>query len=673
LAAVTAAVAALSTLLVAGQGQQEPAPPVFRSDIDVVRLDVTVVDKERRPVRDLTADDFLVTEDGRPQRIVAVTEIRASEDPPLTARMRFIPRDIAANDMVDRLGDGRVFVLLLDDFNIPFDDERIVRETRQMARYVVDGMGPSDVAAVVFTAYVGNTIDFTDDRTKLLDAINRFDPPKRDGFVPATPQGMGPTEGDIVQRWAPSLVRSQCFRSQPLAPTIETVTRRLSSIPNRRKTVVLMTTGVPLTVGETRGCSGELAGAIREAFRVAARANINVYPVDPAGVKGYEEYLQHPMRNMKGIFFPRAMDMGGASIVGRQHRDFMKTVAENTGGRAVVATDNIEGEIDRMYAEDGSYYLLGYQSSNTRADGKFREIKVTVKERSGLEVRARSGYFAPREGELARADRDPRASSNELLLSGLGSPIGVTLRVAATALAPAGPPPNRNATVAFVLTLGYPASAGSITERLTVTRNVYDVDGNAGTPVQDRHTLELAPAGIDGQRKHIYYALPLPPGRRQVRFEVRSSALDRSNSIVADVEVPDFGRSRMAVSNVVIGTGVTSGTPAEAAFGSLLPVIPTTERDFASGETPTAFVRIVQGSAATRVPVRVRTEITDGRDATVFEHVQEIAADAFTAEGVPVQTPLSFQKLERGPHVLSMTVEAPGVPAVRRDVLFRIR
>lgn len=665
-----AAAALLAVPLDAQNPTQEP--PVFRSDIDVVRLDVTVIDKDRRPVRDLTASDFMVTEDGRPQRIVAVSEIRAAEDPPLTARMRFIPRDVVANDRVDRLGDGRVFVLLLDDFNVPFDDDRIIRETRQWARYAVDSMGPSDVAAVVFTAQAGNTVDFTDDRTKLLDAIDRFQPPERTGFTQPTPRGMGPMEGDMVQRWAPVLARSECSRSQPLAATIERVTRRLSAIPNRRKTVLMLTTGVGLTVGESRGCPGELAQMIRDAFRTAARTNINIYPVDPAGTSGYQEYLQHPMRNMKGPFFPRAMDMGTASAYARQHRDFLKTVAENTGGVAVVATDNIEVELDRVFAEDGSYYLVGYQSSNTRADGRFRQIKVTVN-RPGLEVRARSGYFAPREGELARTERERRATTNELGLAGLGSTIGLSLRATAVAVAPAAAG-SRDATVAFALSLGYPASKGSIAEQLTVTRNVYTLDGEAGTPVQERVAYELGPAGLDGQRKALFYALRLAPGRRQVRFEVRSAALDRASSIVTEVDVPDLTRARLAVSGIVVGTGPTTGTPAEPAFGSLVPVLPTTERDFATNDAPVAFVRVFQGAlAGAPVPVRVRAEITDGRDASVFSTEKTLSAEQFGPEGVPVDLPLSLDRLERGPHVLSITAEATGASPIRRDLLFRIR
>jgi hypothetical protein len=254
----------------------------------------------------------------------------------------------------------------------------------------------------------------------------------------------------------------------------------------------------------------------------------------------------------------------------------------------------------------------------------------------------------------------------------MSNPIGVPLRATATALGPVASG-NRDATVAFVLTLGYPASAGAITERLTVTRNVYSLDGQAGTPIQDKVTLELSPAGIDGQRKHLYYALQMPPGRRQVRFAIHSTALDRSNSIVMEVEVPDFSRSRLAVSGIVLGTAPATSTPAGAAFGNTVPVVPTTDREFATNAAPMAFVRVVQGAAATPAAVRVRAEITDGRDATVFELEQSIPAEAFTPEGVPVEMPLSFEKLERGPHVLSVTAVAPGVPAVRRDLLFRIR
>lgn len=660
----------LGALLAATAALGAQEPPVFRADIDVIRLDVTVIDRDRAPVRGLTAADFTVTEDGRPQRIVAVTEIRASEnDPVLTPRMRFVPRDVAANDMVDRLGDGRVFVILLDDFNVPFDDEDIIRSTREAARYVVDSLGPSDVAAVVFTAQAGNTVDFTDDRQKLLTAIDRFDPPKRyPGYTAPTPRGPGPTEGDIVQRWAPVLMRSQCMRAQPLAPTLETVTLRLAAIPNRRKTVVLLSTGAPLTVGESRGCGGEQAAAIRAAFASALRANINIYTVDPAGNRGYENYLQHPMRNMSPGM--RNLSPQEAAARARTVRDFLRTVSENTGGRAVVSTDSPEPELDRMFAEDGSYYLVGYQSSNTRADGRFRKIEVSVKQ-PNVTVRARSGYFAAREGELVRSDRTPAASANELGLSGMSNPVGVSLRTAATAVGLADAGKSRDAMVGVVLTLGYPASAGTIDERLTVTRNVYDADGRASAPTQERVSLTLLPAGLDGQRQSLFYALRLPPGRHQVRFEVHSTALGKASSILADVEVPDFTRPRLSASSIVLGAPAADRNDP---LVPLLPIVPTAEREFAANARPTAFVRVLQAGSPQPGAVEMLTEIIDGRDRTVFSTTETLPADAFTgAGGAPFQTALPLAGLDRGPYILSITAQTAGTGPVRRELLFRIR
>src|SRR5437867_416727 len=113
--------ASLAGFVVAGSAQQPAAPaqqPTFRAGVDVIRLDVSVLDKNRRPVRGLTADKFTVLENGKPQRIVALSEVDAGErDPMPTAWMRHVPRDIAANDLADQVGDGRLFGIILDDAN----------------------------------------------------------------------------------------------------------------------------------------------------------------------------------------------------------------------------------------------------------------------------------------------------------------------------------------------------------------------------------------------------------------------------------------------------------------------------------------------------------------------------------------------------------------------------
>src|SRR5262245_56694472 len=103
---------------------QEPSrsDQTFRAGVDVIRLDVTVLDRERQPVHGLTAADFVVKENGRVQRIVAVTEVDAAAgDPSPSAWMRYAPRDVASNDLGDQLGEGQAVAIMLDDLTIPED------------------------------------------------------------------------------------------------------------------------------------------------------------------------------------------------------------------------------------------------------------------------------------------------------------------------------------------------------------------------------------------------------------------------------------------------------------------------------------------------------------------------------------------------------------------------
>src|SRR6187200_1455518 len=101
----------LALLVCVPSGQQ--LPPAFRTGIEAVQLDVSVLDSQRRPVRGLTADDFTVLEDGKPRRIVQFSAIELPPlPPPPLAGADPVPPDVARND----LPDGRLVVILIDPF-----------------------------------------------------------------------------------------------------------------------------------------------------------------------------------------------------------------------------------------------------------------------------------------------------------------------------------------------------------------------------------------------------------------------------------------------------------------------------------------------------------------------------------------------------------------------------
>jgi VWFA-related protein len=654
----------------AGGAQQTapPAQPTFRAGVDVIQLDVSVLDKNRHPVHGLKAADFTVFENGKAQQIVTTAEVEAAENDPLpSAWMRHVPRDVASNDLVDELGDGRLFGIVLDDVNLPYDDVDIVMAARSVARYIVDQLGPSDQAAVVFPLDAGKTQDFTDDRVKLLAAIDRF-APREPEWVPGTPIGPGPGGGDMPQRFSPALARSRCFRIQPTVPALDIVVSRLASVPLRRKTLILVSTGVPVDLSATRDCPGELADGMREVFRKAERANVNIYGIDPAGLRGYEDYLAQRITKRGGAFGMAAQDQ--AHTATQLRHDFLKTTAESTGGRAVIS-DPIEPSVDQIFEEDGSYYLVGYQTSNGKPDGKFRRLEVKVN-RPGVTVRTRSGYWAARDGTVAGLKESEAPTSSDLGLSGMMEPQALPLRASVVPIARAGSPAGRDAEVAVVLTARVPAQAAPKAETVTVIRNVYDADGRSGPPTREIVALALPPGASGDQRYDVTSRLTLAPGRYQIRLNAHSAILDKGGSVYADVEVPDFSQSALTLSGLELG--VAPATARVDALASLMPIIPTTAREFSPSTPMAAFLRVFQGGASPIVAVTLGAQIVDVHDAVVFAASAVLPVEGFDAtRAAGYQLDLPLARLSRGPYLLSITATLPGGRSVRRDLVFRVQ
>jgi hypothetical protein len=86
----------------------------------------------------------------------------------------------------------------------------------------------------------------------------------------------------------------------------------------------------------------------------------------------------------------------------RQRAQSLRTLAENTDGVAMLGSNDLKNAVRRISDDLTSYYLLGYYSTNTKLDGRFRQIKV-VSKRSGIDLRARRGYRAATQEEVDAA------------------------------------------------------------------------------------------------------------------------------------------------------------------------------------------------------------------------------------------------------------------------------
>ncbi|HUF46867.1 MAG TPA: VWA domain-containing protein, partial [Vicinamibacterales bacterium] len=371
----TALAAALACCLVStspratAQGQQTPQ---FRAGVDLVQIDVSVLDRDRRPVRELTAADFTLLENGVPQTI---SNFAFVDTPTREWTERVWPDDVVTNVPTGAAGGGRLLVLLMDNVNtfVPRSHTTAVAT----ARAIIGQMGPDDLAAVLFTSRVEHDQDFTSDRGRLLDAIEKF------GYA---------------------------FGTDPMIRLVR-IARDLELVPDRRKLVFYIGPGFPFnarllgpaqdTFGDVQGQMAELVHRMQEVFQSARIANANIYAIDPVG-------LDAPTDGM---------------AIGRREDsiDFLRIVSSETGGRAIVNLNEPARLVPRVFQENASYYLLGFQSTDPTYDGKYRRIQVRVNRRS-VDVRTRSGYFAigPQQGRASMYN--PKARAERAVAGRLADP-----------------------------------------------------------------------------------------------------------------------------------------------------------------------------------------------------------------------------------------------------------
>src|SRR5688572_31531640 len=169
----SALAAALLAVVVAAvvQGQQPaPAPgPSFRVEVNYVELDASVTDAQGNAVTTLTADDFEVLEDGRPQKVTAFSlvnlPIERAKRPLFAAQP--IEADVQTNEQVE----GRIYLIVLDDLHI--DPARGLLVRTAVRRFIEQNFGTNDLAAVAYTSgRSGDAQDFTNNTRLLLRAVD---------------------------------------------------------------------------------------------------------------------------------------------------------------------------------------------------------------------------------------------------------------------------------------------------------------------------------------------------------------------------------------------------------------------------------------------------------------------------------------------------------------------
>lgn len=371
--------------------------PSFKADVRLVRLDVSVLGRDRQPIRDLTSADFRVTERGRPLaiRTFDVVAVPGSGVPPTVAPAIEDRRPAAPAPAGNPappvsgpdLGVGRLIVLVMDDDMTP-GNPKWGTQARTIARSIVERMGPADRLAVQFTRVASPRLELTSDRRKLLAQIETYSP---GGYLALPPTDTG--EDEVPRYW----------RSMS---ALSFTTAAIASLTDRQKMLIYLGPGIPIRQERDQGdYHGDLLREMNALFRAAERANVVVYTFDPTGSDGLEAYTFDRFllaaRTKPTLGDRTPLDrlilaaQGRARDAARWTTDFAAAVALNTGGRALIRSDNAGPAVEQMFVDTSVYYVLAVEPRDATPDDRFHEVRVEV-DRPDVEVRARPGYYYTR-------------------------------------------------------------------------------------------------------------------------------------------------------------------------------------------------------------------------------------------------------------------------------------
>ena len=686
------------------EAQQPAAPPgeggvTFRAETNFVEVHAIVTDRSGAFVRDLTADDFEIYEDGRPQKAAAFSLVDLPIERPATLASagEAIEPDIR---VASRTFAGRIYIFLLDDLHTVATRSQLVRDTAR--RFVERYLGADDLAAVVYTSGRANAgQELTSSHKLLLASIDRFVGRKlpsvgaeklavhlRDSDLRADDSNDSQPGGRTREGLERALSTrdpdeaERALNARRTLQAVENVARWMADVQGRRKALLLFSEGIDYDIYDpfNRDVTSSLVTDAQRAIGAAQRANVNIYGVDPRGLDGFSDLIDVSGRSD----YPQ-LEYGtfrGFLHELRLSQESLFALSEQTGGLAVVNTGDVAGGLGRVVLDNSRYYLLGYYSDAKRWSRKFMKIEVRVK-RPGLQVRARRGFLPPDNKTAAKPTRDAKAGTSPALAAALARPVpigGVPLRVFATALRGSG------AKAAVLVAAEIDGSAlqftqrdGRFVERVELSIVATDQDAKVQGGDRQQFDMNLLPdthARVSRSGVRLISRLDLPPGRYQLRVGAYETAGGAVATVPYDLEVPDYAKAAFAMSGVVLTSSdadaLVNANP-DPQLKDLVPVTPVVTRTFTRSQTLTAFAEIYDNAATLAHDLMLVATVRDANDRVVFR-AQDRRTGIAGARSQGFTTEIPLKDLAPGTYVLRLdATSAAGGYGDHRSVPFDVR
>jgi VWFA-related protein len=591
----------LGSFVVTAFGQQPTATPpedqVVRISTDLIQIDVTVIDKNGKSVPGLVADDFEVYENGEKQNLSgAYFMTRSMGGATIGGTPASVTRNAATpgSTTVTQLSPGsvrRTIAIVVDDLNMSFGSIYYAR--RALRQFVEQQMEPGDLVAIIRTAgAVGALQQFTSDKQLLLAAIEsiRWNPLTADADALAS---VGQTPQDISERFRvesdhvsqiggqdesgrknlvhPSLTQSKArdyndlknanqfeagLYAQASLGTMRYLIQGMNDLPGR-KVMFLFSDGMQISSDTVKSRSSYVYDMLQELVEFANRSSVVVYTFDTRGLKSMSTSASDSSYEI--IDGHRAQKERLRLEDFKANQEGLTYLAKQTGGQALLDSNDLNGGIQRSLDEQSGYYLLAYVPNSESFDParrRFNKLEVKVR-RPGLKVAYRSGFFStpPASTDVAIA------GSQRDLIKALTSPFASN-QIALTsnslfAEEDAGGTYIRSFLHIDAKSLSFSdAPEGWKTATFDIGAVAFGNNGVAVEQKEAEYTIKAKGPTFDAMiQKGFVYVLIVPvkkPGVYQYRVAVRDKATGKIGTAAQIVEVPDLTKRKLTVSSLAV-------------------------------------------------------------------------------------------------------------------------
>jgi len=559
------------------RAQQQPASPdggqkqdyVIKAQTNVVLVDVRVWDKKGNPVTDLKPEDFKVYEDGVEQHITSFSVEKIAElatatadnGPPPTIDLSKLPANTPLEQVAKVLQDRRLMVLFFDLSSMQIDD--LMRALKSASHFVDAQMTPADLVSVVtYSSNLRVAQNFTNDRKQLDAVLKSIQVGEASSLADVGAAGAaGGTDAsgqeivtqDVSAAFTPDETEFNIFNTDEKLAAIESLAQMLRGVPGR-KSVIHFSSGI-----QTTGVENQTE--LRAAEDAANRANVSLYTVDARGLVALPPGGDATSAAPAGSALYRSAAVSSQVTSLLDTRETLASLSADTGGRTFYDTNDFSQALQRIQADNSTYYLLGYSPSNTKSDGRFRRIRVEVA-RPGVRAQVRPGYFAPK--NFRQFTKDDKELQLEQAMT-LDTPfVDLPMAIGADYFRQA------DGKYYVVLSSKIPGAAISFLQKSATHQTEFDfawraTDASGRTVAALRDTLPVKLTAESYQQVvsgNILYegGFVMPAGQYKLKVVARENQSGKLGTFEQPLVLPGEGDSGLALSSVVVSNQLQDET-----------------------------------------------------------------------------------------------------------------